>query len=939
MYEELPANSVGSSENHFGHEQIALTNRNVRQSALIRKRAAEAKLARARELELRELQTSNSAGSSTPRLPAPRVQLSARPQDGSPSFGVPLGGSNTSCPSGCTRRGNCDELSGRCDCPFTHGGASCDEPLMSACELPDGETLNLSFLASEEAWSRLRDVANDGRDQRRLSPPFRWLGVVTCECVLQGIRAMSLQSSPMPHQWPPFIEFPFVSLQRVVCVDAPVLSVGQLWERGHVHEASADSEGATPPPLPWAYVPAVAFLKQFPAHSPTLLPPGSVSEEDYIRPRGRAVDLNMDAAAGRGDHSPAPVRMPLRTMLPGPWDITLRPLASCSPYACDGIGWCAQISRRGGFFASPPECGCAAQIGADPLTSSGIGSRRKGRRGGRGFRTDRDSTDRDRTRARSRCLPAGSSLRSQHGGLGGGGSGHGGGSASSDAFDALYERRHDLGPDYWRASADGPSVSPCPNACSGRSRGGRCAYGFCHCEPGFWGLDCSHSLASVAAAAESPRKSPRVHVYALPPALRRSCNWWHLAEDLGERLLRSDHLEADPARADLFWVYGCPNGDSILPALRWVQQRHEHWNASVRAQLPRHVLVVGHEEGWAEVWRYLVHWLRGTSGDHANKRQTWNELHPASPTRQLAILQLSGRSDYPAEGQRNPIRCVSSDAPCYVCFQPGKDVMVPGHPGLIDYPSHECHSRLQQLDGFTAGPAGSPQPRANRPQMLFGGAVWTIGQGPGLYEPSRLVLYLCHKNASRLRQRDYLVVQTETQPESVYPWQVEPRIDLHARARQAAYCVVPEGKAGGYGHRAIQLLMLGCVPLYSKERFSHHLFDEVINWSAISLHVPPVDMPRLPNILERSDADAMRRAIGGMRRRLLWSSIYGPCHLRHGEGGTADAFDTLMEVLAKPRVHFRLSADHRAPRAPEQLPDLRPWLRKHGGGYCTASKF
>ena len=128
-----------------------------------------------------------------------------------------------------------------------------------------------------------------------------------------------------------------------------------------------------------------------------------------------------------------------------------------------------------------------------------------------------------------------------------------------------------------------------------------------------------------------------------------------------------------------------------------------------------------------------------------------------------------------------------SDAPCYVCFQPGKDVMVPGHPGLIDYPSHECHSRLQQLDGFTAGPAGSPQPRANRPQMLFGGAVWTIGQGPGLYEPSRLVLYLCHKNASRLRQRDYLVVQTETQPESVYP-QVEPRIDLHARARQAAYC-------------------------------------------------------------------------------------------------------------------------------------------------------
>ena len=817
---------------------------------------------------------------------------------------------------------------------------------MPACELPDGETVNLSFLSSEKAWQSLRDVANNGRDRRRSSPPFLWLGVITCDCVLQAIRALSLETSPMPHRWPSFIEFPFVSLQRVACVDTP-LRVGELWDRGHGgnESARAASDPLQQPlqqpdaGLPWAYVPATAFLKQFPAHSPTLLPPGFVSEEDYRHPPARAVDLPQ-----RTPTPPAPRRMPLEAMLPDQVGLRLVPRRSCAPHACEGLGWCEQRQA-----ASPsPTCACLFELGEQQGAGQAFGGRRRRHGGRHPWRAGGSGGEEGgQSRCSHRAHQAGRRYRQppwQRVGMAGGAS--------------FGRRQHELGPDYWRASADGLAVSPCPNGCSGRGRGGRCAYGFCHCEPGHWGIDCGHSLESVASAASSStaaaHPSPRIHVYPLPPALRRSCNWWHLAEDVGERLLRSEHSEADPARADLFWVYGCPNGDTILPALRWIWTRHPHWNASVVAGRPRHVLVVGHEEGWAEVWRYLVHWLRGPDGDHANKLHVWDALHPASPTRQLAILQLSGRSDYPAEGQRNPIRCVSSDAPCYVCFQPGKDVMVPGHPGLIDYPNHEC-GRLHQLSGYepptdptpgSAAPSaaagavarrGTPRPRAGSPQVLFGGAVWTIAQGPGLYEPSRVVLYLCHKNASRLRRQDYLIVQTETQPESVRPWEVEQRIDLTERARQASLCVVPDGKAGGYGHRAIQLLMLGCVPLYSKERFSRPLFEEAVNWSSISLHVPPVDMPRLPQILAGADVEGMRAAISGVRRRLLWTSIYGPCHLREGEGGEADAFDTLMEVLAKPRVHFRLSADHRAPRAPEQMPDLKRWLIQHGGAYCTQS--
>ena len=53
--------------------------------------------------------------------------------------------------------------------------------------------------------------------------------------------------------------------------------------------------------------------------------------------------------------------------------------------------------------------------------------------------------------------------------------------------------------------------------------------------------------------------------------------------------------------------------------------------------------------------------------------------------------------------------------------------------------------------------------------------------------------------------------------------------------------------------------MLGCVPLITKERFSSDLLEEAINWSSVSIRVPPVDMPSLPHVLNTTDAEPLRR--------------------------------------------------------------------------------
>ena len=201
----------------------------------------------------------------------------------------------------------------------------------------------------------------------------------------------------MPHQWPPFIEFPFVSLQRVVCVDAPVLAWGSSgsaamsMKRGRLRR--------TPRSRPWAYVPAVAFLKQFPAHSPTLLPPGSVSEEDYIRPR---VALSISTWMLRRDEVTIPRRRSACLFaLCSPAPITLRPLASCSP--------CLRrhrLARRSpDEAASSPRCPRRVRRadwrGSAHLERHWQPEKRAAR--WQGLHLDRDSTD--RSHARTLAVP------------------------------------------------------------------------------------------------------------------------------------------------------------------------------------------------------------------------------------------------------------------------------------------------------------------------------------------------------------------------------------------------------------------------------------------------------------------------------------------------------------------------------------------------------
>ena len=134
-----------------------------------------------------------------------------------------------------------------------------------------------------------------------------------------------------------------------MCVVTP-LAAGALWEQGAERG------------LRYSYVPVVAWLKSYPAHSPQLLPEGLVHEEDYLRPKAPHL-MRLPS------RSPAPPALPpleLGSVLPQLGSVALLPLRRCGTRRCHLAGWCGQwlsaSQARRGSGPAVAACHCLAAM-------------------------------------------------------------------------------------------------------------------------------------------------------------------------------------------------------------------------------------------------------------------------------------------------------------------------------------------------------------------------------------------------------------------------------------------------------------------------------------------------------------------------------------------------------------------------------------------------
>eukprot|EP00326_Haptolina_ericina_P021364 CAMPEP_0181189688 /NCGR_PEP_ID=MMETSP1096-20121128/11793_1 /TAXON_ID=156174 ORGANISM="Chrysochromulina ericina, Strain CCMP281" /NCGR_SAMPLE_ID=MMETSP1096 /ASSEMBLY_ACC=CAM_ASM_000453 /LENGTH=231 /DNA_ID=CAMNT_0023278853 /DNA_START=23 /DNA_END=718 /DNA_ORIENTATION=- len=139
-----------------------------------------------------------------------------------------------------------------------------------------------------------------------------------------------------------------------------------------------------------------------------------------------------------------------------------------------------------------------------------------------------------------------------------------------------------------------------------------------------------------------------------------------------------------------------------------------------------------------------------------------------------------------------------------------------------------------------------------------------------------------------------------------------------SRAMSASdFCYSPLGQRHGDSDRYLPAILYGCIPVFIKEEEAGP-FDEIINWSLVSLQLRPRHVPVMHHVLQNISAQQvvrMRMAMASIWKPLLWTrgrrssghpkqASFGrlkesvpPPSGYLGEDGQGDAFTTLMQVL------------------------------------------
>ena len=404
------------------------------------------------------------------------------------------------------------------------------------------------------------------------------------------------------------------------------------------------------------------------------------------------------------------------------------------------------------------------------------------------------------------------------------------------------------------------SLPHCLGGCSGR---GECKLGFCHCEKGAYGADCSLTgdaaeqlfwRADAAPSAADVALRPRVFVYTLTPRL----NTWHGISQIAphrdfgvmlhERLLSSRYRTANPEEADFFFVPVSPMGQvnhyTAVLAAEWVAAQYPYW---ARKRGADHI--------YAFPWDFGACWVGG---------------HPL-----LNSSVFVTHFGLTAALEEYACACPA----CAPSYTPGKDVVVP-----------DAFEPKQPLARKSKGKA-----EAERSTLLFFAG--------GRTGPARQALF-----DANLSGPDVRILETGS-------------VDLAKEMATAVFCIASPGS--GFGTRFTLAVTAGCIPVSFVDAVREPL-DDVVDLEAISIRVPQAALPDLVAILRNvsaADVAAKQAQLRCVRPHFLWTSAVGSVE---NEDGGADAFEALMYALRRrvtPGPHPLLSCatEGAVPGAPKPL--------------------
>jgi len=434
----------------------------------------------------------------------------------------------------------------------------------------------------------------------------------------------------------------------------------------------------------------------------------------------------------------------------------------------------------------------------------------------------------------------------------------------------------------------------CFNSCSGH---GTCVHGWCRCDPGWFGTDCSDTLGLRYSRASLPHDVHQfghgpVHaqVEQLPPELKVH------ADRLRGRVYMYD-LPANINRRSEVWMWKQwgvhhEGGNGCDPVYnRRIYAAQSHFDA--------HLL---HDD--------FARTLDATQASlfyvpvFLNQRVTWGADLRTPHTPMLAALEHIKHA-YPwwnASGGRNHVWFVFGERQtCLVpaeiaassivighwgdeaCISATKDVVVPTiTPIQHDLP--RFHQRLQK-----AMRAASAQTWERRgPLLLFAGGIMSFGASQDNIRKSGNDTEDKRLKWLRRVERDSCA-RPEVSCRNIYSMGVRQAVwrqklwaepdmrivsagipDYLQAARQAHFCLHTEGN--GWGARIVDYMAMECLPLMLNDEMVFP-YANILDWSRFSVHMRKREIPqvaaRLRNITGAAQ-DAMHEVARRYKRGFVW---------------------------------------------------------------------
>eukprot|EP00899_Mesostigma_viride_P016076 jgi/Mesvir1/2446/Mv21126-RA.1 len=532
-----------------------------------------------------------------------------------------------------------------------------------------------------------------------------------------------------------------------------------------------------------------------------------------------------------------------------------------------------------------------------------------------------------------------------------------------------------------------PSLWDCTRLLNGCSGDGVCDKGFCRCQPGTWGIDCSLEMQMsdtgmkeavralvqmpdydtftalgdasrsqrvvrphpgddgvIGPPVEVPPKpvSPLIYVYELPPRFTSGMNYaYTLKRGLpGEgasqslellfhlALLNSQHRTADPEKADFFFV---PTWSRQVPQSWQTRMRfHRDIVNSIRLSGPWWDRTNGADHIFVSDEEYG---LCGSKKEIAHERLVYAKAMLGNAI-WVHHFGLTADKDTLGSHWFGP------------CHKPGIDITVPTHTPLIargtnlDYASGAPWTSLSPLlstGGVARSPAWSPS------------LEWTQGL-PSVTEPRRALLYVSGGTgdihlAKRNKQLDLVESCFKNKSDVVIQREHDVE-DYIARLATSRFCLAPEGGSGGSG--LVDAVLMGCVPIVVVGDGMQQPFEELLDYDRFSIRIDESALPQLLDILHAVPAacyTAMQAEGQCVMTRFLWRSTRqlppasADASTFFGQGGDAaatpgvppllppgpDAFASVMDVLRR-----RLDGRGKEPLPSGCMLDGDPWQPVRG---------